>query len=47
MSTWHPVAVNITTDQSDSMFKVRPRSGQKKKGLGGPGIEPTASWGID
>jgi hypothetical protein len=30
MSTWHPVAVNITTNQSDSMFKVRPQSSWKK-----------------
>ena len=27
----YPVAVNITTDQSYSMFMVRPRSGGKKK----------------
>jgi hypothetical protein len=33
MSTWHPVAVNITTNQSDSTFKVGPRSGWKKKDI--------------
>ena len=46
MSTWNPVAVNITTDQSDSMFKVMPRSG-RKKGFPGPGIELVASWWMD
>jgi len=31
MSTWHPVAVNITTNQSDSTFKVGPHSSRKKR----------------
>ena len=47
MSTWHPVAVNITINQSDSMFKVSCEAARKKKGVAGPGIEPSASWWMD
>ena len=37
MSTWHPVAVNITTNQSDSRFKVSCEAARKKKGGCRPG----------
>jgi hypothetical protein len=31
MSTWHLVVVNITTNQSGSVFKISLESSQKKK----------------
>ena len=43
-STWHPVAVNITTNQSDSMLKVSHKVARKKKVVAGLGIELAASW---